>query len=271
MISIKKAVDWATFFFRDFENPRLEAEVLLAGILQEERVLFKSHSELPLYYGDVLKYFWWCLKRKCHIPVAYIMGYKKWNDFDLFVNKEVLIPRDETEVMCELLRQEERDFSPEFILDIGTGTGAIALYLSKWFPDAKITVSDISEEALKVAIKNLDFYDVDFRPLISDLLAAISHGDRYDIIVANLPYVPEDMDLMGEVRKEPALALFSGKDGLDHYRRLAKEIKEKKIQFRELWLEFFPFQQEGVARVFREYDLTFLKDLSGEVCFVKIV
>ena len=270
MISIKRAVRWATLFLRHLETPRLESEVLLSEILKKDRVFLKSHNEERISLFCCIKYIWWILKRKHGSPLAQIIGYKTWGEMRLFVNKHVLIPRDETEVLCEKITEEKRSFDPKTIIDIGTGSGAIALYLGQFFDSANIVGVDLSEKALQVAKKNASTYTPRLKLFHSDLLSVFSQQSRFDILVANLPYVPENMKVSAEVQKEPRLALYSGDDGLDHYRRLAKQLRSKKIVFKELWIEFLPFQKNNIMTIFSDWQVNYKEDISGEIFFAKI-
>ena len=270
-IEIEKSVNFAACFLNRLENPKLEGEVLLAHILNQDRVFIKTNSKKPLYIEVFLKYLWWVLRRRCGVPVAHIVGYKKWGDMKLLINQYVLIPRDETEVLCDMIYQEPRDFYPRSILDVGTGSGAISLYLSREFLLSYVLGIDISGKALVIARKNAEKYaPYRVKFLVSDLLSKIESGSSFDMIVANLPYIPEKMDLSIEVRKDPTLALFSGDDGLHHYRRFAKELQEKNISFRELWIEFLPSQQIEIKAIFSNWEVDFRKDLSEQVFYAKI-
>ena len=127
---------------------------------------------------------------------------------------------------------------------------------------------DISKKALAVARKNAAQQKqlVDFE--YSDLLSAVESGTHFDVIVANLPYVPENIVVTKEVQQEPHSAIFSGVDGFDHLRRFALELQN--ISFSTLWLEFLPSQKEGIIEIFKDYEVTFKGDVAGNLFFAEI-
>ena len=270
MLSVVCAVRYATLFLSDLDTPKLEAEVLLSAVLSEERVFLRTHSRRRLSFYETLKYGWWVLQRRRRFPVAQIVGFKDWGNMRLDIDKNVLIPRDETEIFCSKIVFAHRTFMPLSVLDIGTGSGAIAIYLSLNFTRASFTALDISSKSLMVARKNAQQYSPALKLLRSDLLSALPDKCVFDILVANLPYLPQAMKLSKEVQKDPALALFSGEDGLDHYRQLARELKRKKVFFRELWIEFLPFQALEIKNIFKDWQVDLLEDLSGDVYFAQI-
>lgn len=268
-MNIQQALQWGIAELKDLENPSLESEVLLSSVLQCDRAFLKAHSdkEIPFWKWLLNKKF--VQERKQRIPVAYILGHKDWGEMRLVVNNNVLIPRDETEVLCHHILQKKRSFSPQSILDVGTGSGSIGLFLARNFLSADITGLDISHKALKVARRNAILNHVkNIRLLHSNLLGALSHGESFDIIVANLPYLPQKLEISPEVSREPKEALFSGKDGLDSLRIFADQVQEKDIQFQELWLEFLPSQKEAIQEIFAHQKYQFFTDSGQDVFFV---
>lgn len=263
----------------ELDNPSLEAEVLLCAVLDCERVWLKTHGEENLSEEQFLLYKNFIQKRSDGVPVAYICGYKDWCGMRLEVNEDVLIPRDETEILCNYVVEELRSYRatelPSLkILDIGTGSGAIACALGRqfgeWNMECRILGLDISEQALEVARRNFESLELEGVLLKSDLLEAIEEGSQWDIIVANLPYVPEDLEVSKEVQKEPHGAIFSGVDGLDHYRRLFTQLNKKNVQFKSLWIEFLPMQQEKIGEIFPGFSVEFFTDSGVEVFFARI-
>jgi release factor glutamine methyltransferase len=279
-MKICDALRWGTEELRLLEHPSLEAEVLLSHVLREERIFFKTHPEKKVSWWSFLLYKKCVQQRKKHVPVAYIVGYKNWGGMRILVNKNVLIPRDETEILCEHIVAEKRNISPKCILDVGTGSGCIALSLARAFPLAQVTALDNSSKALTVARKN--FSNPDFvgnryicslpriRTVQSNLLEKIHTDSTFDLIVANLPYVPETLAVSPEVEKEPSEALFSGSDGLDLIRKFATQLTEKNIRFVELWLEFLPSQQKEIGGIFADYKVSFFTDSGGSIFFARV-
>lgn len=248
---------------------QLERELLLSWITRKDRVWLKTHPEYKLSFFENIRLRYALYQRKKNIPMAYIIGYKDWAGMRLKVNKNTLIPRDETEILCEHIQTYNRDFQIQSVLDIGTGSGAIALNQCKvQGAKCKVMGVDISKKALKVATENAVALELDVEFKYSDLLSGIDTGRSFDVIVANLPYVPQDMVFEDDLRAEPHTAIFSGSEGLDHIQRLAQGLQEKKIVFRELWLEFLPQQAQSIEQIFYSIgEVELKKDLSGQVFF----
>lgn len=211
-------------------SPRLDAELLLATVLGVDRVgLFRRPereltAEESAHFADLER------RREAHEPVAYIRGERTFRALDLEVTPAVLIPRPETEtlvdVALELLRGVAGPERPEpLVLDMGTGSGCIALSLTAENPFAHVVAVDVDEEALEVARRNSARHGLEGRIdfVRSDLFGGLPSGQRFDMVVSNPPYIPaaEYEALEPNVREyEPRLALYAGEDGLDIYRRL---------------------------------------------------
>jgi release factor glutamine methyltransferase len=161
-------------------------------------------------------------RRRIGEPIQYITGETEFYGLPFRVTPDVLIPRPETEHLVEKVIELAARFQQPRIVDVGTGSGAIAVALAHKLPQASITAIDLSSSALAIAGENAKLNEVDLRFLEGDLLSPVA-GERFEIVVSNPPYVPETdrAALSVEVREyEPALALFAGDDGLDVYRRL---------------------------------------------------
>jgi release factor glutamine methyltransferase len=205
---------------RAFENPRLEAELLLAGVLGVKRLDLYLQHDRPVAPAE-LERFRACVRRRLrHEPVQYILGRAAFRKLELHVDQRVLIPRPETEVLVgAVLDWCAAAGTAGSVLDIGTGSGAIALSLAQEGGFRRIVASDVSADALDVARANaarLGLADrIEFRH--GPLFDALPADERFDVIVSNPPYVADhERDaLMPEVRDhEPAGALFAGADGL---------------------------------------------------------
>jgi release factor glutamine methyltransferase len=200
------------------ETPRLDAELLLAAAVGASRSEIVAGLADPA--GAEPVYEQWIARRERREPLAYITGSQGFRGIDLAVDRRVLIPRPETELLVELVIAHR----PRTILDVATGSGAVALALADELPDAAVTASDVSEEALELAAENaraLGLGRVEF--VHSDLLGHVA--GRFDAICANLPYVTRGdlATLQPEVaRYEPRLALDGGDDGLDLVRRFVR-------------------------------------------------
>lgn len=154
-------------------------------------------------------------------PVAYLVGYTDILSLHLFLNEDTLIPRIETEDFVYSYLKYNYDFNHKKVLDLCTGSGFIALAIKKIFPDAILYASDIVDNALSIARKNADYNHLDVTFLKSDFLKDIH--DTFDVIISNPPYIEEDSKDV-DAPFEPALALFSGKDGLDSYRSIFTDL-----------------------------------------------
>lgn len=160
------------------------------------------------------------------VPVQHLLGFSYFFGYKFLVNEDVLIPRLETESLVEhVLYYIDTYFVDNKIdvLDLGCGSGCIGLTLKLEAPNIDVTLSDISEKALKVTKDNQDKLDICATLILSDLF---EHIDRkFDIIVSNPPYIPEDEEVMNIVKKEPEIALYGGKLGLDFYEKIIKSAK----------------------------------------------
>lgn len=271
-VSIQRVLHFGGSFLYSCEKPHLEAEVLLAHALGQSRLWVTTHREEAVSVAAALQFLWWCFRRGRGVPVAYILGEKEWAGFCVCVDRHVLIPRDETEVLMEHVATWAQGKTIHSFLDVGTGSGIIALWLSRHLPHAKGMAVDVSKKALKVARQNAQRQNASIQFVLSHLLSAVPQGQSFDVIVANLPYVPATMPIAREVQKEPALALFSGGDGLDLLRRFASELDAKHIRFQALFLEFLPTQIEAVTALFQSYGFQVfpLLDVSGRPFFVRV-
>ena len=239
-------------------SPRLDAEVLLAHALGGNRTeLYLRDSPAP-HQRDA---FCHALKRRARRePVAYITGVQEFWSLEFTVNRHVLIPRPETERVVELGLELLGSCPAPRILDLGTGSGCIAVALASQLSQARVWACDVSAEALAVARTNaaahnvtgrMTFMQTDMRQRLSTVQA------EFDLIVSNPPYIagPEFAALQAEVRDwEPRLALDGGKDGLDFYRRLLQDCP---VQLRPggwLVMEIGSTQSEAVMRVARSQD-----------------
>lgn len=273
-----------------FDHPLLEAEMLMSFVTENPRSWIKIHDTDKLSTEQGELFMQSVAKRTENIPLAYIMEYKIWSELKIHVSPAVLIPRDETELLAQYILESSqknksglnvskdqsspdlnfsRDFDVTSVLDIGTGSGCLAIFCGKIFPSATITAVDICPEALKVGKKNAKEHDIAIEFIESDLLTKIPQK-KYDIVIANLPYVPTTIEITEDVKKEPYDAIFSGKDGLDLIRKLAEQLKSREILFHELWLEFWTAQESEITQIFTEYDVEFYPDLSGDTYFAKI-
>ena len=187
-----------------------------------------------------------------HIPAQYIIGHAEFFGMQLKVDERVLIPRPETEELVELILAENPKENLK-VLDIGTGSGAIALALAKNRPDWTITASDISQDALDLAMENAKNQGLTLSFIKSDCFSEIS--SKYDIIVSNPPYISrvDEAEVgLNVLHSEPHLALFADEDGLAIYRRIAEESKDFLYDGGKIYLEIGYKQGQSVPVLFKE-------------------
>ena len=260
---------------KGIENPRLNAEVLLAHQLHVERVALYLNFDQPLSETELSSYRSLIKRRIDHEPLQYITGTQEFWSLSFAVNRSVLIPRPETELVVEQAVMLAKNFGEDHsirILDLGTGCGAIAISLAREIPRASIWATDISKEAIGVAQQNASKHGVsvrvDFRQ--GDLWGPLlEEGLRFDLIVSNPPYVSteEYKDLFPEVRDyEPRHAL----DGREHGMYYLEKIIEGAHGFLNpggwIILEMAPWQTqkalEIIARTGKYQEETRIKDYS---------
>lgn len=205
------------------ETPQLDAQLLMAHVLQTTRLRVIAHPERVLAPAEAAAFQGKVRNRAARYPLAYILGEKEFYGLTFLVTPDVLIPRPETEILVEEVLK--RVGANARIADVGTGSGAIAVALAVNLPDAQLWATDVSEEALKVARANAEKHAVASRVSIvrGDLLGPlVAMGLEFDAVVSNPPYVAsgEADSLQPEVRHEPSDALYAGLTGLEVYRRL---------------------------------------------------
>jgi release factor glutamine methyltransferase len=222
--TIREVLDWTTqdFAGRGIESPRLDAELLVAKALGTDRVGLYLDLDRPLVDHERSAIRPLVARRREREPVAYILGHRHFYGRRFKVTPDVLIPRPDTETLVEHALQCIPEDAACRVLDVGTGSGAIAATIAAERPLALVTATDISSAALKVASENAERLEVASRIRFerADLL---SGAERYDVIVSNPPYIPQSemAALQVEVREhEPLTALEAGEDGLDVVRAL---------------------------------------------------
>ncbi len=255
------------------ETPRLDAEVLLAHALDKDRTWLYTHPQEPLTENQVNRFYTLLSRRKRREPVAYITGHKEFFALEFQVNRHALIPRPETELLVEItLRIANERMRASTIVDVGTGSGCIAIALAKNLAQVSLLAIDTSEQALHLARQNAAWHGVVDRItfLAGDLLQPLAHP--VDLIVSNPPYV-SDLELAAasmspEVsRYEPRLALAGGQDGLEIIRQLLPQAKRKLKPGGSLLIEIGAKQGQAVTQLARTHfptaKIEVKKDLAG--------
>jgi release factor glutamine methyltransferase len=214
------------------DAPRLDAELLLSFVLGvgRERLVVDAYEELDA--ADLERFDELVARREAREPVAYILGRKPFRRISLAVDRRVLIPRPETELLVEVALSVDRGGR---IADVGTGSGAVALALKEERPDLSIVGVDLSADAIDVARGNAQALGLDVEFVQADLLEGVP--GPFDAVLANLPYVAEGSAVPPEIELyEPSLALFGGPDGMDIIRRLLTMIDDVPLVALEMGL-----------------------------------
>ena len=209
---------------RQIHAPDLTARVLLADLLSRDQAWLAAHCDGEIE-ASLSERYEESIRRRCEgVPTQYIRGTQEFYGLDFRVNAAVLIPRPETEHLVEAALQ--RICPGDVVMDIGTGSGAIAVSLAKHCPSATVIASDISPAAANVAKSNAARLDARVQFFLGDITGSIA-ASQVDVLVSNPPYVPlrDAPGLQAELRHEPPIALFGGEDGLGVIRRLAADAR----------------------------------------------
>jgi release factor glutamine methyltransferase len=248
--TVREALDAAMAFLEscDIAGARLDAELLLAYAMHTDRAWLKAHDDATLTSFQVADYESLISRRSEHTPVVHLTGSREFYGLDMLITPDVLTPRVETEQLVEWAIKHAP--SSTSLLDVGTGSGAIAVAIAVHRPDLAVHATDISERELTVARRNSATHGANITFATSDLWANLRDPDgaphRFRTVVTNLPYLADDADLMPEVTKEPAVALFGGPDGLDLYRRFLAGLPEHLEPGGYLFTECDPWQHESL-------------------------
>ena len=230
-----------------------DAAVLLAHVLHEDMLMMKFNAHRELSPADADAFEALLERREAREPLQYILGETGFMGLTFLVSPSVLIPRPDTEILCEeaIRRIGKRALR---VLDIGTGSGALAVSIAKHCENAQVTAVDISEGALDMAKKNAEKNGASVRFLKSDCLSAVK-GEKFDMIVSNPPYISdEEMEtLEPEVLLEPHLALRADHDGLAFYERISREAKEYLAPGGYLLFEIGWQQKDAVCALLRAH------------------
>jgi release factor glutamine methyltransferase len=246
----------------DCETPRLDAEVLLAHVLDVDRTALFLDPGRALDPEQAGAFRDLVVRRREREPVSHLVGLRGFRHLELAVDARVLTPRPETEHLVEAVLDLPRGAR---VVDVGTGSGAVALALKDERPDLEVLATDVSTDALDVAVQNARGLGLDVAFFHGDLLDALEADVRVDAVVSNPPYVRDGDPLPPEVaRFEPAVALFGGPDGLDVVRRLVPQAVGRGARL--VALEVGQGQDGAVAELLRSAGAStvhVVKDLAG--------
>lgn len=285
--TVSEILDKVTSYLkrRGIPEPRIDAEVLLAHVLKIERLEIYLNFDSRVTEKDLSAYKKLIERKVRREPVAFIVGYKEFMGLKFFLNKDVLIPRPETEILVEKVIEKVRNIGKSrnygyrrdnslTIVDLCTGSGNIAISLARNIASCKIYATDISKGAIQVARKNAKFHNVEGRVefLLGDLfspLEKLNSNLAVDFVVSNPPYVKSrDLVLLSpEIKKEPLSALEGGNEGLNFYQRIIPEALKYLVGSGYLIMEIGDYQGKAVMNLIKKekqfYPPQLVKDYAG--------
>ncbi len=241
----------------------LDAQLLLGHVLDKPRSWILAHPDAGLDTDTYGSFAALVARRVEGVPVAYLRGWVEWFGLRLEVTPDVLVPRPETELLVEHAAEIAESRGARVLVDIGTGSGAIAIALARLLPAARVIATDVSSAALKVASRNVRRLSPDRVALYeTSLLQALP--EKPDLIVANLPYLSDRMmrELDRDVRHEPPPALYGGPTGLELYERLIAQAERQETRPSAVF-EIDPRQAERARQLWGNRGLRLLDDYSG--------
>jgi release factor glutamine methyltransferase len=247
---------------------RLDTQLLLAALLGCSRTWLITHDDTRLTADQVTRWQGWLTRRAAGEPVAYLLGQREFHGLTLSVSPAVLDPRPDTETLVDWALERLNALPPGArVLDLGTGSGAVALALKHRRPDAQLSAVELSEAALAVARSNGTRLGLAVRWLAGSWCSPVV-GERFELIVSNPPYIAEGDPHLAALCHEPRLALTSGPDGLDALRHIIAQAGHHLLRGAWLLLEHGHDQASAVARLFAEAgwtDVSHRTDLAGHL------
>lgn len=261
---------------REYNNPSLDVQLILSYLLSKDKIYLFLHKNEEIEEAVTKKFFSMVNRRNEGYPLQYMINSQEFMGLDFYIKEGVLVPRPDTEILVEkiinIANQPAYKDKRLRILDIGTGSGAIAVSLGYYLKNSDVTAMDVSKTATETAeinvkkhkLTNVHIYESD---IFKDTFLL---NDKYDIVVSNPPYIEEDtiQQLMTEVSQyEPKIALDGGRDGLDYYRRIAAVFKRVHSDNSILAVEIGSNQKHKVMDIFKDINILKIiecdKDLSG--------
>jgi len=259
--TIQKVLNWTLPYFEKHQVPesRLSAELLLSHVLKCKRLDLYLQFDRILTGPELKEYRSFIERRIVHEPVAYILGEKEFMGLNFKLTPDVLIPRPETEILVETALAEIKGQTIKKIevLDVGTGSGAIAISIAHYCTECRVTAIDISETAIKVARQNSEHLAVDnIKFLVMDALDLPGKGEeKYDYVLVNPPYIAEKdrKEIHPQITNyEPGIALFSGENGLQFYSSFIPKIPQIIKKNGWIFMEIGYDQKEHINTLLKE-------------------
>ncbi|MBU3664643.1 MAG: peptide chain release factor N(5)-glutamine methyltransferase [Chthoniobacterales bacterium] len=254
---------------RGVESPRLNAEHLLAHVLGLKRMELYLQFDRPLGEAERAPLREMIKRRGAREPLQHILGTVEFHGRTFLCDKRALVPRPETEQLVEIALRIAKDRGARKVLDVGTGSGVIAITMALEIPDADVRATDISAEALSLAAENAARHGVSARVVFSAADLLPDEDTAPDLVVANLPYIPsaEIAALPGEVRHDPVTALDGGADGLDIIRRLVDAAGQRLSPGGAILMEIGAGQADAVGALMNQRKL---RDISVQTDYQNI-
>jgi len=254
--TILEIIKWTTDFFKskNIDNSRLDAELILSHYLKIPRLQLYLNYDQPLLPEERENIKKAVIRRANLEPLQYILEETEFYNTTLKTDRRALIPRHETELLVEEIVKNNK---PRNILDIGTGSGAIAISLAKRLPEARVTACDISDEALELARENAQKNGVSVDLVNSDIFDKII--GRFDVIVSNPPYISkkEYAELQPEIRRfEPVIALVAEENGIYFYRKILEKAADYLTCEGKIYFEIGSKQAESITEIAKKNGYT---------------
>ncbi len=265
--TIQKLLDWliAQFEKNKITNPKQNAETIISHVLKVKRLDIYLQPEKEISDVQLNTILEITSRRKKYEPLQYILGETEFYGYKIIVNKRVLIPRPETELLVEKIINEEKKASS--MLEIGTGSGAIVIALAKNLDNIKIDAIDILKDVLKIAEQNAKLNNVEINFFQSDIFENVT--DKYDLIISNPPYISQTdyEELPVEIKDfEPKSALQAMNNGLYFYKEILKYAKEHLTKSGKIYFEIGYDQAKKITEIAKENgfsNIQVFKDLNG--------
>lgn len=226
---------------------RLDCLVLLENVLGIDRAKILAEPNTEMLSRDVTALAKLLNRRAAHEPLSYILGTTEFYGNNFVITSAVLEPRPESETMIDLLKTLPNLPKNTCVADVGTGSGALGITTKLEHPEWTVELLEIDEKALKIAQTNVDKYTIGISVIQSDLLASSKQPN--DVLLCNLPYVPDDFQINLAAGHEPPVAIFGGTDGLDLYRKLFEQVENLSKRPLYLLCESLPPQHDALTQI----------------------
>lgn len=244
----------------EIDSARLDCLILLEDVISKDRAWILANHDYVLNtrYIEILDSY--IGKRSEQVPLAYIRGKSEFFGNEFLLTTDTLQPRSETEIMIEMALKLKTEIKT--CIDVGTGSGAIAISVKLHAPNLEVIATEIDHKALVVAKKNAARLGTDIKFVQGNLLESASSMKSRTMVLANLPYVPDNHDINAPAMNEPKLAIFGGHDGLDLYRNMFKQISNMPLKPIYILTESLIFQHNTLAKLASDQSYI-LKEKSG--------